>query len=78
MASGGTVKTYQPHIAPVLSDNPFIKDYNEQRGYASCEITTSPMRAVAGSRIWYQNQMHRATRGKPRGPERTPRHEPRS
>ena len=29
----------------MLSDNPFVKFYNEQRGYVSCEITPHAMRA---------------------------------
>ncbi len=32
-------------MAPVLSDNPFVKFYNEQRGYVSCEITPQAMHA---------------------------------
>ena len=32
-------------IKPVLAANPFVKFYNEQRGYVSCELTPRQMRA---------------------------------
>ena len=45
ISSGGDGFDFPDGVKPVLSDNSFVKFYNEQRGYVSCEITPEAMRA---------------------------------
>ena len=45
ISSGGDGFDFPAGVRPVLADNPFVKFYNEQRGYVSCEITPEAMRA---------------------------------
>jgi alkaline phosphatase D len=45
ITSGGDGVDLPEGIKPVLADNPFVKFYNEQRGYVSCELTREHMRA---------------------------------
>ena len=45
ITSGGDGVDLPEGIKPVLANNPFVKFYNEQRGYVSCELTAQRMRA---------------------------------
>jgi alkaline phosphatase D len=45
ISSGGDGSDFPDGVKPVLVDNPFVKFYNEQRGYVTCEITPAAMRA---------------------------------
>jgi alkaline phosphatase D len=45
ISSGGDGFDFPDGVKPVLEDNSFVKFYNEQRGYVSCEITPNTMRA---------------------------------
>jgi alkaline phosphatase D len=41
LSSGGNGSQTRRDTAGVLADNPFVKFYNAERGYVSCEITPS-------------------------------------
>jgi alkaline phosphatase D len=43
ISSGGDGFDFPAGVKPVLPDNPFVKFYNEQRGYVTCEITPGAM-----------------------------------
>ena len=45
ISSGGDGSDFPDGVTPVLVDNPFVKFYNEQRGYVTCEITPEAMHA---------------------------------
>jgi len=45
ITSGGDGVDLPDGIKPILAANPFVKFYNEQRGYVSCQITPGHMRA---------------------------------
>ena len=45
ISSGGDGSEPAPRIAGVLSENPFVKYYNNRRGYVSCLLTPREMRA---------------------------------
>ena len=45
ITSGGDGVDLPDGIKPVLAANPFVKFYNEQRGYVSCELAPGHMRA---------------------------------
>jgi alkaline phosphatase D len=45
ISSGGDGFDQPDSIKPVLAENPFIKFYNQQRGYVACEITSGETRA---------------------------------
>jgi len=45
ITSGGDGADAPPRKETLLAENPFVKFYNSQRGYVSCEITAKSMRA---------------------------------
>jgi alkaline phosphatase D len=45
ITSGGDGEDLPDTMAPVLARNEFVKFFNSQRGYVSCELTPSLMRA---------------------------------
>jgi len=45
ISSGGDGKETRPDTAGVLADNPFVKFYNAERGYVSCEVTPEHWRS---------------------------------
>jgi alkaline phosphatase D len=34
-----------PNVVPILNENPFVKYYNTERGYVSCEVTPKEYKA---------------------------------
>jgi alkaline phosphatase D len=48
LTSGGDGQDFPRQIEAVLSDNPFVRFYNEQRGYVVCDVT--PARLQGGER----------------------------
>lgn len=45
ITSGGDGVDQPPELSMILSENPFVKFHNQQRGYVVCEITPKTMRA---------------------------------
>ena len=45
ISSGGDGSTGEGRLAILQSRNPFVKYYNNQRGYVTCELTPDLMRA---------------------------------
>jgi alkaline phosphatase D len=45
ISSGGDGSDLPDNIKPVLAENPFVRFYNGQRGYVTCELTASGARA---------------------------------
>lgn len=49
ITSGGDGQDLPRPMAQVLADNPFVRFYNEQRGYVTCDVT--PARLIAAYRV---------------------------
>jgi alkaline phosphatase D len=45
ITSGGDGQDAPPTLSTLLSENPFVKFHNQQRGYVTCELTPKSMRA---------------------------------
>ncbi|HYN07672.1 MAG TPA: alkaline phosphatase D family protein [Vicinamibacterales bacterium] len=45
ISSGGDGVDVQPRTPEILAENPFVKFYNSQRGYVSCELTPTSLSA---------------------------------
>jgi alkaline phosphatase D len=45
ISSGGDGSDLPDNIKPVLAENPFVRFYNGQRGYVTCELTAGRARA---------------------------------
>jgi alkaline phosphatase D len=45
ISSGGDGSDLPDNIKPVLAENPFVRFYNGQRGYVTCELTAKQARA---------------------------------
>lgn len=45
ISSGGDGQDLPRHMESVFADNPFVRFYNEQRGYVTCEITPGRLQA---------------------------------
>lgn len=46
ISSGGDGQDFPRHMEAVLADNPFVRFYNEQRGYVSCDVDQDTLRAA--------------------------------
>ena len=52
ISSGGDGSDLPDNIKPVLAENPFVRFYNGQRGYVTCELTAEPCaRRLQGGRV---------------------------
>jgi alkaline phosphatase D len=45
IASGGDGVDVPPGLSSILAENPFVKFYNEQRGYVVCDVTSKSLQA---------------------------------
>ena len=74
-SAAATASTSRPRMAAVLAENPFVKFYNAQRGYVSCEVTPQAWQCrLPGRRLRHDARRAaphaRVLRGRGRPPRR--------
>ena len=46
ISSGGDGSDVRPNTEQILAENPFVKFYNSQRGYVTCDVTRTGLEAT--------------------------------